>query len=260
MIWWVFLACGQPDPGRSEATKSEEPEQATDQTPTADQVLLAHTRATHQCELLEKESYKFTWSTVTEDGHREPRVEEVLHQGKPGFSYTRIHQQREPSVRFVAFGRTPQGKFWSAGDKGVQPDLPEEMVAPLLAGMDPTPVCNFEDRWPNRVLVGPEDRDGTPTWRVKVSWQDGTGTDLWFHREHDFLVASEASVGEVKTTTELSNYREFFGILWPGTEVAVRQEGPIKITTTQTLGTLAYDLADFKEIGPAQVSAILAGK
>ena len=266
MIWVVLMACGQPETAAEAdadaAAKSEAPEGVADDNtkdwPTADQILLAHNQATSQCDLLTKKSYKISWKATMNDGHQAPSVEEIVHQGAPGFSYTRIHQRREPSVRFVAFGRTPKGKFWSASDGGIQADLPEEMAASLMSGMDPTPVCNFEKRWPTRTLLGPEDRDGVPTWRVRVSWADGTGTDLWFHRDHRVLVASSAKAGNVDTTTELAEYGDFDGIRWPKQEVASRAEGPLEITTTQVLQSLEVEPESFRELGPTQIAAVLA--
>ncbi|MEZ4316811.1 MAG: hypothetical protein R3F61_04895 [Myxococcota bacterium] len=270
MIWVVLMACGQPEQaaeptaaGEPTAVRSSDATEGTvpgntDDWPTADQILLAHTRRTSQCDLLATETYKLTWTATTLDGHAAPRVEEILHQGRPASSYTRIHQRREPDVRFAAFGRTPEGKFWSASDGGVQADLPDEVSASLAAGMDPTPVCNWEKRWSRRELVGPEDRSGTPTWHLKVYWNDGTPTDLWFHREKELLVASSAKVGEIDTTTEVSEYRQYGSITWPTLEVATRKEGPLQITTTQKLLGLETNLESFVDVGPRQVDAILA--
>ena len=263
-LMWAVGCSGSEAP--SEPGPSGPPAEATaktvdsptDEWPTADQILLAHNRATNQCSLLEGKNYKLQWASTTNDGHTKPTVEQVLHQGKPGYSFTRIHQRREPNVRFAAFGRTNEGKFWSASDGGVQADLPEEVGASLAVGMNPTPACEYEKRWPTRNLVGPEDRDGTPTWHVELLWVDGTSSHMWFHREKHFLVASESSVGDTKTTTDMRDYFDYHGVIWPKSEIATRQEGPIKIVTTQTLENLARDQEPFADIGPRQVSAILA--
>lgn len=258
-MWLVLFACGGSGEGAAgDAVSGDAASGGTDERPTADQVLLAHNRATGQCTILEKESYLFNWVATMEDGHSDARVEQIVHQGKPGFSYTRIHQRREPAAQFAAFGRTPEGKFWSATNGGVQPDLPEEAAAALVTGMDPTPVCNYDKRWPKRELVGPEDRDGAATWHIQVSWVDGTKTDMWFDRASKVLRESEARVGETVTTTKLQDYQDFGGVKWPKTEVAIRAEGPLKITTTQTLDQLKTNIEGYAEIGPRQVQAILA--
>lgn len=258
--------CGQPESGADPAASSESSDgteakassDPTDDWPTADQILLAHNRATNQCDLLAHDNYKLQWSAVTEDGHTTPRVEQIVHQGQPGYSFTRIHQHREPNVRFIAFGRTKKGKFWSAGDAGVQTDLPEEIAASLAVGMNPTPACDYEKRWPERELVGPEDRDGTPTWHVQLGWVDGTTSDMWFHRDKHFLVAAESAAGTTKTVTEMRDYHDYHGVIWPKAEIATRQEGPIEIQTTQQLENLAIDQDPFAEIGPKQISVILS--
>ncbi len=246
------------EPSTTDGTQEKAASDSTDDWPTADQILLAHNRATKQCDLLSHDNYALQWQAVTEDGHTKPRVEQIVHQGQPGYSFTRIHQQREPNVRFIAFGRTRDGKFWSAGDAGVQTDLPEEVSAGLAVGMNPTPACDFEKRWPSRELVGPEDRDGTPTWHVELGWVDGTTSDMWFHRDKHFLVAAESAAGTTKTTTEMRDYHDYHGVIWPKAEIATRQEGPIKIQTTQQLENLAIDQDPFGEIGPKQISNLLA--
>jgi hypothetical protein len=263
LVSWALVGCGQPATDAPQEASGADAQQKpaadpTDDWPTADQILLAHNRATNQCKLLEAENYKLQWAATTKDGHTNPTVEQIVHQGKPGYSFTRIHQRREPNVRFAAFGRTNDGKFWSASDGGVQPDLPEEVGASLAVGMNPTPACEYEKRWPRRELVGPEDREGTPTWHVELGWVDGTTSHMWFHRDRHVLVAAESSAGDTKTTTEMRDYFDFHGVIWPKAEVATRQEGPIAIQTVQQLENLAVDQDPFVDIGPKQVSAILA--
>lgn len=257
MSWLLMLACSGP----TEPTPEAAP--APQATPTADEVLARHAGVTRQCEMLARESYAFDWSATTNDGHSKERVERIRYQGKPGKSFTRIHQHIEPIKRFVAFGRAEDGHAWSAGENAIQTELPEEVVASMQAQLDPTPICNWEARWPVRVMVGPTTFQEFPAWELELVWPDGVGTHMWFHRESGLLMGSRSKAGGAESTTTLTDYGEVpceactGPVLWPRKETGERLQEPLKISTVQTLERLVIDDPAWKPIGPVEVSKVL---
>lgn len=246
---WLLLACGGPPEAPPEAAA-----------PTADEILSRHLAVTRQCDLLERDSFVFQWKASTRDGHSRDKVEQIRLQGRAGRSFTRIHQHRQPNVRFIAFGQTPEGQVWSAGDAGLQTELPPDVVASLKGQLDPTPLCNFGARWPVRTLVGPEMFQEFPAWKLELVWSDGTPTEMWFHRESGLLMGSRSRVADALSTTTLTDYAPIpcpacsGDVLWPRKETALREQGPLKITTEQVLEAFAIDAENFADIGPEQVA------
>lgn len=259
MSWWFLLACGGGEPA------APPPPPPAPVLPTADEVLSRHVQATRQCELLTRDNFVVQWNVTTNDGHAAPRKEQVVYQGAPGRTFTRIHQYREPNKRFVAFGHTPDGTVWSAGETGIQTDLPAEIQATLKGQLDPTPICNYGARWPVREMIGSDTFEDFPAWHLQLVWADGTDTDMWFHKESGLLMGSRLTVGDAVSTTTLTEYQdvpcaacsEGKPFRWPRKEKALRVEGPVTIETTQEVAAFVVDLPDFKEIGPVEIALAL---
>ena len=263
MHWLWLLACGTPapsdpavEPGPVVAEASAVATAPTAVSP-ADAVLDRHNQVTKQCALLDRLTWRFEWEATTKDGHAAPSTSRIQYQGRNGLTFTRAQQQTAPAMRFVAFGRTPQGKYWSAGDGGVQADLPEAVSTPMAAAIDPTPLCAYLKRWPIRTLQGDETYQGQEASRVELQWADGSTTSMWFSKAEGMLIGSRSQVGDTITETTLHDYAEHAGVLWPGREVAKTKAGPLEVETEQVLSKLELDPKDYRPIGPEQVARIL---
>lgn len=263
MHWLWLLACGTPAPSdpAAEPASVVTAEPAVAPVPSAvspaDAVLDRHNQVTKQCGVLDRLTWKFEWEATTEDGHAAPSKSRIQYQGRNGLTFTRAQQQTEPSMRFVAFGRTAQGKYWSAGDGGIQADLPEAMAAPMASAVDPTPLCAYLKRWPIRTLQGEEPYEGQDASRVELQWADGSTTSMWFSKADGMLIGSRSQVGDTLTETKLHDYAEHAGVLWPGREVATTKAGPLEVKTVQVLTKLELDPKGYVPIGPEQVARLL---
>lgn len=225
---------------------------------TADGVLQRHLDVSNQCAILVADTYTFEWDTVVTDKKTTAKAEKVMQQGRQGTSFTRLHQQTRPTIRFTGFGLATDGKWWSAGDQGVKADLPVEVAKTLMVHLDPTPVCSFQARWSERTYVGEEDHKGARAHHVRGTWADGTSTDMWFDTTSGLLVGSKTEIEGLSNELVMKDYVEYDGVKWPEQVISSRVEAGLHIFVAEKLRRLTLDKPDFRDVGPAQIAALLA--
>lgn len=225
---------------------------------TADDVLQRHLDASNQCALLTAENYTLQWEAVTTDKQSTAKQEKILQQGRQGKAFARLHQEIRPKIRFSGFGLSPDGTWWSAGDAGVQANLPEEVRKPLSVYLDPTPVCAFQARWADRDYVGEEDWEGHRAHHVRGTWADGTSTDMWFDTDTGLMVGAKTAVGENSDKIVMRKYNGYGDIKWPAEVFTTRIQGDLHVFTAQKLEKLDIAVEGFRDIGHPQVAAIIA--
>lgn len=225
---------------------------------TADDVLQRHLDVSRQCDLLTADNYLFQWEAVVTDKQSTAKQEKIIQQGRQGRSFTRLHQEVRPKIRFSGFGLSTDGTWWSAGDAGVQANLPEELRKPLSIYLDPTPACAFQARWMDRAYVGEEDWEGHRTHHVRGTWQDGTSTDMWFDTATGLMVGAETKVGDSSDKIVMRKYAEHGGISWPEEVFTSRLQGELHLFTAQKLEKLEIGAEVFRDVGHEEVAVIIA--
>ncbi len=82
-------------------------------------------------------------------------------------------------------------------------------------------ITNWHDVYKEANTVGAEDVDGKPAWKVEMVAKEGKPEFFFFDRDSGLLVRSTAvyttAMGELRTESNLSDYRTVNGILTPFT-------------------------------------------
>jgi len=82
-------------------------------------------------------------------------------------------------------------------------------------------ITNWHDVYKEARTVGLEDVDGKPAWKVEMTAREGKPETFYFDRDSGLLVRVSAmfstAMGEIKTESNLSDYRPIGGILTPFT-------------------------------------------
>ncbi len=248
MIVFLLAACSSSSSDGPLAPKGEI---------TADAVLQRHLDESNQCALMVADNYYLEWESVTTDKKSASKLEKIVQLGRQGRTFARLHQQLRPKVRFTGFGLDPAGSWWSAGDLGVRVGLPEEVVKPLSVHQDPTPICAFQARWPERVYVGEEDWNGQRTHHVRGVWADGVVTELWFDTGTGLLAGTRTEAGTTTNTLVFKKYGDRAGMKWPEEVFSTRIDGDLHLYVAQKLKELRVNDPAFRDIGFDEVAVMV---
>lgn len=234
---------------------------ATDgEVPGADAVLQRFLDASKQCDVLTADSYRMVWQAITTDNKMIAMQEKVMQQGRQGVSFTRLHERTRPDWGLSVIGRTPEGDYWSGTNQGiVHKILDPTLQAQMMQSLDPTPACNFEKRWPTRVNQGSEDYEGTPAWKLLLTWADGTATQAWFSKDDGLLLGMLTQREGYELRHGMSDYAEVGGVFWPKEEKSREQRGENVLISVRRLHQLSLG-QPIPTIGPDEVEAMLAQK
>lgn len=228
--------------------------------PSADQVLQRFLDASNQCQVLTAETYRFVWQSIVTDKETLAMQEKVMHQGRQGLSFTKIHEQTRPSWGLSAIGRTPEGDYWSGTNQGIQTKiLDESLQRQMMQNLDPTPACNFEKRWAERVNLGSETYQDKDSWHLQLTWADGTASEAWFDKDEGLLRGMVTRRGTYELHQDMGEYAEINGVFWPREEKGREKRDGNMLLMARKLVSLDVD-KKIGEIGPEELRKMLQQK
>ena len=224
-----------------------------------DALLQAHLDKTRQCQIFTADTYAFEWDVITTDGKHLAFQERVRQQGRQGQTFTRIHQRNAPTWGFSAYGRTAEGKVWSAANGSVTYEITDPAIASsLIQNLDPTPLCAYQARFRDRNLIGEEEFEGQLAHKLLLRWQDGTETTAWIAKDTGLLAGTLTEKPGLQIQTGMKTYTSRGDVMWPAEERVRRTEGDTTFTSIHKLDVLELNPERFNDVGPQAIEALLA--
>jgi hypothetical protein len=124
------------------------------------------------------------------------------------------------------------------GSSDPQP-LPKETVDQMISDADiEGALIDYQDKGHQVELVGQEDLEGTPVYRLRVKLKSGNQMDYLLDAEHFVTLQTTAKTSsqgtEMETTSKLSNYKPVQGLMLPHSMVATNPMGE-QVMTVDTI-------------------------
>lgn len=269
-MWFLsLLACStqeKPVEAILDATEPHQdpaavaPTQADPTAPPADQVLQRFVDASNQCKVLTAQTYRFVWQSIVTDQKTLAIQEKVMHQGRQGTSFTKLHEQTRPTWGLTAIGRTPDGDYWSGTNQGIQKKIVDEgLQRQMMQNLDPTPICAFEKRWTERVNLGSATYQDKDSWHLQLTWADGTQSEAWFDKDEGMLRGMVTRRDGYELHQDMAEYTNVNGILWPSEEKGREVRDGNMLILARKLVSIQVD-QKIPDIGPEELSKMLAQK